>query len=451
MIQALLIFLTISQIASKGLVFPATATKASPDQPNKFLKKYLDSEVLTFTIENKTYPLSFLNTYDDLLNSNVCLGQPTPQCFDVILDTGSYLLWVANSQCTGKLCPSYKYYESSSTTAKNTGEKFSMQYATGSTSGVLVKEMTTFFKQTTPVEILFLSADQSSFPATYSYGILGLGRNYNNKLSRVDGSIMGALMNSSAIEKNVFSMKWKNYYDGEFVVGDYPEDLKNSSFANYTTCDVVDLYKPKATEFKDIYWSCLSSGFVYSSTNSSTYINQTMSIVFDSGANSLLGPLSDLNNIGNTYAPTGCRTYTEMGTGLILCKSNVDFSKLPDFGFQVNGEKFQTPASEMYKDLPQSVLGYTKMFKAIFSSQFSFWLIGTPILRHYLVVYDKDKMQVGFQPNRNDLERYSNPLVWIIIIVSILLLIGVGLALYCCCYRKRGTTVGTLKQGLINN
>jgi hypothetical protein len=75
--------------------------------------------------------------YDTEYIGTITLGTPA-QNFEVILDTGSSNLWVPDQTCTATPCNGKnKYRSSASTTYRNDGRQWSIQYGSGSARGVL--------------------------------------------------------------------------------------------------------------------------------------------------------------------------------------------------------------------------------------------------------------------------------------------------------------------------
>ncbi|XP_069315675.1 cathepsin E isoform X2 [Eulemur rufifrons] len=67
----------------------------------------------------------------------ISIGSP-PQNFTVIFDTGSSNLWVPSVYCTSPACKTHaKFYPSQSDTYSQQGQHFSIQYGTGSLSGII--------------------------------------------------------------------------------------------------------------------------------------------------------------------------------------------------------------------------------------------------------------------------------------------------------------------------
>ncbi|RSH95062.1 hypothetical protein EHS25_000148 [Saitozyma podzolica] len=70
----------------------------------------------------------------------VTIGTPG-QTFDVILDTGSADLWVADSQCSSSTCQSISLFTTtSSSTFSSTNQPFSITYGSGTASGVIASD-----------------------------------------------------------------------------------------------------------------------------------------------------------------------------------------------------------------------------------------------------------------------------------------------------------------------
>ncbi|CAI8042215.1 Cathepsin D [Geodia barretti] len=121
-----------------------------------------------------------LTNYQDLYYyGNISIGTPV-QNFTVIFDTGSSNLWVPSAECdpSDRACQiHHKYYHNRSSTYVKNGEKFSIQYGTGSLSGFLSQDTVTISGIKVKNQIFGEATEQpgSTFIDDKFDGILGMG------------------------------------------------------------------------------------------------------------------------------------------------------------------------------------------------------------------------------------------------------------------------------------
>nr|XP_034979881.1 cathepsin E isoform X1 [Zootoca vivipara] len=92
-------------------------------------------------IQEANEPL--LNYFDVEYFGQISIGNP-PQNFTVLFDTGSSNLWVPSIYCVSKACATHSRYQpSQSNTYSEVGTAFSIQYGTGSLTGIIGMDQVT--------------------------------------------------------------------------------------------------------------------------------------------------------------------------------------------------------------------------------------------------------------------------------------------------------------------
>jgi len=339
----------------------ATATIGKDDEP---LKDYTDTEYV----------------------GEVDIGTPA-QTFSVIMDTGSANLWVPSSKCTTtRSCANKKEYNSAkSTTYKANGEKFSIQYGTGSCSGTMVNDKVCIagvcvndqpFGEATSLAAFFAGQPLD--------GICGLGF----QALAVDRVIPPVY---NMIQQNLLDNPWFTVWmtadgnvqgqnGGQITLGDY--DTAHCS----STCDWVPLSSATYYEFT------LDSYKVGKASSQPTGAGRRSrralgsAAISDTGTSLIAGPTTDIDAI--------CK---ELGgkaeSGGVYSIPCADKATLPDVTFTIGGKDY--PVSAKNYVVPDGtgkcILGFQGM-RAIAGPK---WILGDCFIRQYCNVYDMGNKRLG--------------------------------------------------------
>ena len=120
-----------------------------------------------------------------ILNSNtlflgiVKVGSKGQQ-FNLVLDTGSSITWVAKAGSIDKHRISHHLDPSSSTTSINTGTKFEQKYGTGYCKGFYYRDYFSYIGKNI-FNIKFGVADETEFGVDRGDGIIGLSHDYKDE------------------------------------------------------------------------------------------------------------------------------------------------------------------------------------------------------------------------------------------------------------------------------
>jgi len=315
----------------------------------------------------------------------VDIGTP-PQKFSVVMDTGSANLWVASSKCTtARSCANKAEYDSSkSTTYKANGEKFSIQYGTGSCSGIIDNDKVCIagvcvddqpFGEATSLAAFFAGQPMD--------GICGLGF----QALAVDRVIPPVY---NMIQQNLLDNPWFTVWmtadgnvqgknGGQITLGDY--DTAHCS----STCDWVSL--SSAT-----YYEFILDGYKVGTLDSRPKGIGRRSrraagdaAISDTGTSLIVGPTTDIDAI--------CKQLGGTADGGVYSIPCADKDTLPDVIFTIGGKDYSVQSKNYVvpDGTGKCILGFQGM-RAIAGPK---WILGDCFIRQYCNVYDMGNKRLG--------------------------------------------------------
>jgi hypothetical protein len=326
----------------------------------------------------------FIDYYDDFYLGIVSLGTPA-QNFTIVLDTGSSNLWVIDVKCTSQACKGYpdsgftkhQFNPSKSSTYKNNGQFFSIQYGSGSCYGNLGVDTLNMGGLTITGQTFGLA---ESIADVFGYqpvdGILGLGW---PKLA-VDNVVPPMQNALPQLDKKLFSV----WLDRKLQLS----QGGNAGMITYgaldtTNCDATTSYVKLSSL---TYWQFPITGFSMGSYNNA----KKAQVISDTGTSWLGAPQADINGM---IAATGAQYDFENGVYTVPCSKK----GLPDMVFTIGGKKYNIPQVEYVLDLQ---LGNGNCVITAFSMDGGGfgpdWILGDTFIRTYCNVYDIGNQQIGF-------------------------------------------------------
>ncbi|XP_022083641.1 cathepsin D-like [Acanthaster planci] len=317
----------------------------------------------------------------------ITIGTP-PQKFNVIFDTGSSNLWVPASNCSllDVACDLHNKYDSSkSSTYQPNGTRFSIQYGTGSCSGILDIDTVQVggdkaLKQT------FGAADHEpgiTFIVAKFDGILGMGY---PQISVDDVQpFFDTLMAQKSLDKDVFSF-YLDRKEGAAVGG---ELILGSSDPKYYTGDFhyVDVSKQG-------YWQFAMDGVqvVKDDKPLLSLCSGGCQAICDTGTSLLVGPKAEVEKI---QMAIGAAPLFE-GEYLVECSK---IPTMPNVTFTLNGKVFVlTPQDYVLKE---SEAGETLCLSGFLGMDIPkpigpLWILGDVFIGKYYTEFDRVNNRVGF-------------------------------------------------------
>jgi hypothetical protein len=415
--------------------FPMRRIKSTRERlsaEGKWEERVYQKEVAKTALRANGFDTIGVRDYDDLSYiSDITIGTP-PQTFSVIMDTGSANLWVPGKECgqgsggavCGKQCSgffcrmlcdssccgssdfSFMYQPgvlasknacsgkhlfdgSKSSTYKKNGQKFQIQYGTGSCSGYLANDnvcmgdicINTGFGVATNLAQFFAGQPMD--------GILGLAFQ-----SIAEGNVVPpvqALINAGKLNNPFFTV-WmtmthaENQTGGLITLGDYDKDhcsqqvdwipLSSATYYQFT----VDGIKVGATQKTNEY---------HVMSNSKAGSVQAIS---DTGTSLIAGPTQQVQQIGQQLGGTYDKTQQ------LFSVSCSKIASMPPVIFTMNGKDFAVEAKN-YVIEQESRLGQKQCFIGIQGMPAEQggpqWIFGDPFIRQFCNIYDMGNKRLG--------------------------------------------------------
>lgn len=311
----------------------------------------------------------------------VQIGTPG-KTFQVLFDTGSSNLWVPSKDCTNCKSSAATYDPSASSTFKNNGTAFKIQYGTGAMNGVVVHDV---------VEIGSLKADCDFAVATNEPGITFKESKFDGILGlgwpsiAVDGitPVMQALHNQGQLDKFLFGFylqKAANKDTGKLTIGGY--DATKATNLQWVPLKMEN------------YWMVNMEALSFGGTSTTTVPNA----IIDSGTSLIVGPVDDVKKVAEIEGATPVVS----GEYSVSCSSTMKDMEVT-LGSGDSAVKFTVAGNDLrikicrFKIICECLLGIAGM-----DIGQPLWILGDVMMRDYYTVFDIENEQIGFAALTNE-------------------------------------------------
>ena len=354
----------------------------------KGIQKYknIKIKIPDYSKNNKTL---FIDEGKTLINNNLIflanikIGSNNQQ-FNLVLDTGSFVLWVPKIDSKDSAEINHHYDPSTSSTSKKLKSTFSIQYGSGSCKGYFYSDDFEYINNK-KFKVNFGVADQTEFDVDNGDGIIGLGHNYEDESI----SFIHMLKQYKVTDSTLFSFNFdsnKSGASGQLYIGKHT--VFSSDIAK--TCPLVDYKKSAGNK----YWSCKITGIGLKNSNINVKSGREFNMIFDTGTNMVLLPKAYIYDIKGTINNLGCEFVTEDDQSIqIVCKSINGF---PDFRFEINGNTYILPKDYCF-------IRYFPYYYStiIFVSSSDFFIMGSPFFFAFHTLFDQESNILNFYPKES--------------------------------------------------
>lgn len=370
---------------------------------------------------NDNNSISFIDKGNAFINGNrlflaqIKIGSEA-QIFNLILDTGSSILWVGRNGCDGNHGLIHKFNPATSKTARNTGQPFNMKYGSGACTGYYYNDNIEYIPDK-KFNMYFGVADTANFNVDNGDGIIGLSKEYNdNKLSFIH-----MLKESGNTDSLLFSIKFESKeflrnVEGTMYIGKHEDFSQNGSVS-----------VPMVFHVSKIFWACTLSSFGLNDTKNYIHSDFETNVIFDTGTNFIILPIRYLNEIKKDLDKFDCQAINTRNGYQFACVSE----PLPNFIFKFDRHSFRIPMKYA------SYLSISGAYISTISFQSSgTFIIGSPFFFVYHTLFDADSDELKFYPLKDGFiqsgsRKLSTVAIVFIVIGCVLFIVAVALIIYC--------------------
>jgi len=357
-----LILLLVGLILANALTIQLNRRERTEAEVNEKIRLLQSQKYRAF--RSLATPDSPLTNYNDSeYIGPITIGTPA-QHFVVVFDTGSSNLWVPSNKCTDLGCAGKdKYNSASSSSFKANGKPISIQYGTGSMSGILAQDTTNVGGANVLNQVFGEATTLANFFAGQPLdGILGLGY----PAIAADG--VTPVFDNMISQRLVASPLFGVYLDS--TSGDTASQIEFGALnTNLYTGAITYIDVTQQT-----YWSIAIGGF--SVNGKAVACTSGCKGIVDTGTSVIVGPTAQINAILSALnVKSDCSNY----------------NTLPSLTVTLSGNQFIIPpaiyvlkSGGQCAPLIQGELGST------------LWILGDTFIRGYYTVFNRGTNKVGF-------------------------------------------------------
>ncbi|XP_023692670.2 pepsin A-like [Paramormyrops kingsleyae] len=298
----------------------------------------------------------------------ISIGTPG-QAFSVIMDTGSSNLWVPSVYCSSPACTNHrKYNPGSSSTFKWDGRSLSIQYGTGSMTGVLGYDTVEVAGIADKNQIFGLSKTEADFMQNMvADGILGLA--YPSIAASDATPVFDNMMSQGLLDQDLFSfyLTGNSQQGSVLILGGYE--------TTYYTGSVVWIPLSSTT-----YWQITMESVTIN--GNTVACNGGCQAIVDTGTSLIAGPSADIANINQLVGAT-----VNNGDAVVDCNN---IQSMPVLNFNINGYSFTLPPSAYVRQ--SQYYGCRTGFSG---GDSNLWILGDVFIREYYSIFDRTNNMVG--------------------------------------------------------
>lgn len=385
-----------SQPSSRGLHVPILRRASSPRNDTEWgvwakqQKQFLEAKYRGPSNAKRSSGTNLLvnQNLDSSYYGSIALGTP-PVAYNVILDTGSADLWVADSSCSQNCQGIQTFNTSSSSTYTNLTEAFSIKYGSGSASGALATDVVQMAGFQVNEQVFatcdVVSANLLGAPVS---GLMGLGW----QALSASGSVpfWQSLYQANALDEPLMA-----FYLTRFVNETNAQSLEPGGVFTLGTTN-TSLYTGQI-DYQNVvsttYWTLTLSNLTVNSNSVALPSGSSSQAAIDTGTTLVGGPSAQISELFAQIPGSAPGTGNYEGYYTYPCSTTVNVAL--SFGGQswsISPDDFKL--TELSNN--QCLGGFFELSSTQSGSSEVTWIVGDTFLKNVYSVFRANPASVGF-------------------------------------------------------
>ena len=391
----------------------------------------------TLKPENLTKENLMQNLYENRIYIEIKIGTPE-QKIPLFLKMREYSSFITTHKFNNSLIPKFNYLNSKTFTYLDDIKIKQFKY--DFTEAFLGSDNFDFGNENKCENLIIIFANDLRKSSNYLSGIFGLKLTPNENHLAEKYNMIKLLKEKKLINDYSFSLKYKNEYEGEFIIGNY---LNNINIKNNDKID--DFIKISDIGYRDSSLQWIIGLDVYSNRNSTDKnIITSLSYEFGFFEGSYNYKKNIIKNFFEIYFNNGkCKEVTfKLFLIYFICDDDINIKNFPilDFYHHTLNYTFTFDYNDLFYHFENKFY-----FMIIFQDfQSSSWSLGKIFFKKYHMLFDREKKIFGVYTIKN---QFNFPITWIFIFILSLALVSIIIYIkYCITIQKRKIRANELQD-----
>ena len=234
-----------------------------------------------------------------------------------------------------------------------------------------------------------------------------------------DYNLMNNLINNNKIKNNVFSVEYTSENEGKIYLGGFPDEFTKK----YLNIDYLYVNNIENTN-----WAFSIDNIFSGEEKIDNFINCI--IDYESGfINANFEYFKIINKTFFEKYSKDCSSEFYNKKYYLICNKNININKFPDLIFNLDSIKFNLTlkGKDLFKQINNNYY-FLVSFNTDDDSKKK-WILGKPLLKKYLFVFNREFTQIGLYSKTYNLNSINYPKIILFILILLIIVLAIFIVL----------------------